>query len=97
MSPYPPENSSLTQARAVNSGYDGSLMNGLLTMPIFVSAIGTPDGNMLGIITAAYSLGSLASVFAASWVADRFGRKPSMCELLQADRFTISEVRLTQQ
>lgn len=65
-------------AGVVNSGYDGSLMNGLLSMPLFVDSIGDPDGNKLGIITAAYSLGTIIGVLFASWVADRWGRKPAI-------------------
>jgi hypothetical protein len=42
---------------AVNAGYDGSLFNGLQTMPIFMNAIGHPDSSKLGIISAAYPLG----------------------------------------
>jgi len=41
----------------VNAGYDGSLFNGLQTMPTFLPAIGNPDANKLGIISAAYPLG----------------------------------------
>jgi len=43
--------------RSVNAGYDGSLFNGLQTMPNFLPAIGNPDANKLGIISAAYPLG----------------------------------------
>ena len=69
-------------AGVVNSGYDGSLMNGLLAMPLFVESIGNPDGNKLGIITAAYSLGTIIGVLFASWVAGRWGRKFAIGKLL---------------
>lgn len=65
---------------AVNSGYDGSLMNGLLSMPLFVTSIGNPDGNKLGIISAAYSLGTIIGVVFASYLADRLGRKLTICK-----------------
>jgi hypothetical protein len=42
---------------SVNAGYDGSLFNGLQTMPNFLPAIGSPDSSKLGIISAAYPLG----------------------------------------
>jgi MFS family permease len=53
-------------------------MNGLLSNPVFVTAIDNPDGNKLGIISAAYSLGGLIGVFPAPFVADRFGRKAAI-------------------
>jgi MFS family permease len=62
----------------MSSGYDGSLMNGLLSNPRFVTAIDNPDGNKLGIISAAYSLGALIGVVPAPWVADKYGRKASI-------------------
>jgi len=61
-----------------SQGYDGSLMNGLLSNPLFVAAIDNPDGNKLGIISAAYPLGGLIGVFPAPWVADRFGRRAAI-------------------
>lgn len=68
-------------------GYDGSLMNGLLSNPRFVTAIDNPDGNKLGIISAAYSLGGLIGVFPAPWVADRYGRK---CAILVGALFIVA-------
>jgi MFS family permease len=53
-------------------------MNGLLSNPRFVTAIDNPDGNKLGIISAAYSLGALIGVVPAPWVADKYGRKASI-------------------
>ena len=64
-------------------GYDGSLMNGLLTNPRFVSAIDNPDANMLGLISAAYPLGGIAGILPAPWVADKYGRRMAvMCGAL---------------
>jgi MFS family permease len=60
------------------SGYDGSLMNGLLSNPRFVTAIDHPDGNKLGIISAAYSLGALIGIVPAPWVADKYGRRAAI-------------------
>jgi hypothetical protein len=42
----------------VNAGYDGSLFNGLQTIDGFLGVLGNPDGNKLGIISAAYALGA---------------------------------------
>ncbi|RSH83869.1 hypothetical protein EHS25_005484 [Saitozyma podzolica] len=66
-------------AGTINSGYDGSLMNGLLSNPIFITAIDNPDANKLGIISAAYALGGVPGLFPASFVADRFGRRMAIC------------------
>jgi MFS family permease len=67
----------------LTQGYDGSLMNGLLTNPRFVAAIDHPDANMLGLISAAYPLGGLAGILPAPWVADKFGRRIAvMCGAL---------------
>jgi MFS family permease len=62
----------------MSQGYDGSLMNGLLSNPRFVTAIDNPDGNKLGIISAAYSLGALIGVVPAPWVADKYGRRAAI-------------------
>lgn len=53
-------------------------MNGLLSNPVFVQAIDNPDGNKLGLISAAYPLGALVGVFPAPYVADKLGRKVSI-------------------
>jgi MFS family permease len=65
-------------AGIINFGYDGSLMNGLLAMPLFLESIGNPDGNKLGIITAAYSLGVIIGSTMTSFISDRFGRKKTI-------------------
>jgi MFS family permease len=54
-------------------------MNGLLSNPIFITAIDNPDANKLGIISAAYALGGVPGLFPASFVADRFGRRMAIC------------------
>ena len=64
-------------------GYDGSLMNGLLTNPRFVNDIDNPSPNILGLISAAYPLGGIVGIFPAPWVADKFGRRIAvMCGAL---------------
>lgn len=63
---------------ADHPGYDGSLMNGLLSNPVFVTAIDNPDGNKLGLISAAYALGGLVGIFPAPIVADKFGRRAAI-------------------
>jgi MFS family permease len=53
-------------------------MNGLLSNPLFVTAIDNPDGNKLGLISAAYPLGGLVGIFPAPIVADRLGRRAAI-------------------
>ncbi|KAK4684017.1 hypothetical protein P7C73_g6192, partial [Tremellales sp. Uapishka_1] len=65
-------------AGSINNGYDGSLMNGLLANPVFITAIDNPDSNKLGIISASYALGTIPALFPASWFADRFGRRAAI-------------------
>ncbi|GMK58884.1 hypothetical protein CspeluHIS016_0603260 [Cutaneotrichosporon spelunceum] len=66
-------------ASSVSQGYDGSLINGLLAnKKHFVSAIDNPDPNKLGLIVAAYTLGSIPGLFPSSYLADRYGRRVSL-------------------
>ncbi|WVF71037.1 hypothetical protein IAT40_005834 [Kwoniella sp. CBS 6097] len=59
----------------VNNGYDGSLINGLFTMPLFNGAIEHASGGKLGFMTAAYSLGCFIALSPAAIFSDKFGRK----------------------
>ncbi|KAJ5998057.1 hypothetical protein N7522_009717 [Penicillium canescens] len=60
---------------AAANGYDGSLMNGLQALPIFMQDLGDVDSNILGLIIAGVSLGGVPSFIPASYFADHFGRK----------------------
>ncbi|KAL2818715.1 general substrate transporter [Aspergillus cavernicola] len=60
---------------AAANGYDGSLMNGLLTLPLFMEDLGDINSNLLGLIIAGVSLGGTPSFIPASYFADGFGRK----------------------
>ncbi|KAJ5359144.1 uncharacterized protein N7496_011557 [Penicillium cataractarum] len=60
---------------AAANGYDGSLMNGLLALPLFLKDIGEINSNVEGLIIAGVSLGGMPSFIPASYFADAFGRK----------------------
>ncbi|KFY34846.1 hypothetical protein V494_06425 [Pseudogymnoascus sp. VKM F-4513 (FW-928)] len=62
----------------MTSGYDGSVLNGLQTVATWIDYFDNPQGAILGIITAAFSLGSVAAIPFVPWVNDRFGRKMSI-------------------
>lgn len=62
----------------MTSGYDGSVLNGLQAVANWIDYFDNPQGAILGIITAAFSLGSVAAIPFVPWVNDRFGRKMSI-------------------
>lgn len=62
----------------MTSGYDGSVLNGLQAVGSWIDYFDNPQGAILGIITAAFSLGSVAAIPFVPWVNDRFGRKMSI-------------------
>ncbi|KAK9235563.1 general substrate transporter [Lipomyces kononenkoae] len=62
-------------ASAAANGFDGSLMNGLLTLPEFTKNMGNVNSSILGLIIAGISLGGMPSFIPASYFADYFGRK----------------------
>ncbi|CAI7677344.1 unnamed protein product [Penicillium manginii] len=63
-------------ASSAGTGYNGSLINGLLVLPEFKSAIiHGLSPSIIGLIIAATSLGAFMSFIPASYIADRYGRK----------------------
>ncbi|KAM5345647.1 hypothetical protein ACJ41O_011508 [Fusarium nematophilum] len=56
-------------------GYDGSMMNGLQTLPQWREFFGNPEGALLGLMNSVYPLGKVVSLFAVAYVSDRWGRK----------------------
>ncbi|KAL5359028.1 general substrate transporter [Aspergillus floccosus] len=60
---------------AATNGYDGSMMNGLQTLPHWQKYFNHPEGSMLGILNAIMSLGSLAALPAVPYTADILGRR----------------------
>jgi hypothetical protein len=57
------------------NGYDGSMMNGLQTLPHWQEYFNHPEGSMLGILNAIMSLGSLAALPAVPYTAGILGRR----------------------
>ncbi|OOQ91839.1 sugar transporter [Penicillium brasilianum] len=60
------------------NGYDGSLMNGLEALAQWKTFMNNPAGSWLGWINAIYWLGCGVGCPTASWIADRYGRKPGV-------------------
>ncbi|CAI7672294.1 unnamed protein product [Penicillium manginii] len=60
------------------NGYDGSLMNGLEALTQWKEFMDYPAGSWLGWINAIYWLGCGVGYPTASWIANRYGRKPGV-------------------
>ncbi|KAI9163591.1 Lactose permease [Paramyrothecium foliicola] len=58
------------------SGYDGSLMNGLQSLDQWKGYFGNPQGEVLGLVNAAQSIGSVLALPFVGTLSDKFGRKP---------------------
>ncbi|EXF79923.1 lactose permease [Colletotrichum fioriniae PJ7] len=56
-------------------GYDGSMMNGLQTLPQWRQFFGNPEGAILGLMNAVYPLGKVVALFVVTYISDRYGRK----------------------
>ncbi|KAF2873481.1 general substrate transporter [Massariosphaeria phaeospora] len=63
---------------SATTGYDGSMLNNLRILDSFNLKMGDPQGSKLGLFTALYSIGSIASLPVAPFIADRFGRKAAI-------------------
>ncbi|CAI6092325.1 unnamed protein product [Clonostachys chloroleuca] len=59
-------------------GYDGSMMNGLQTLPQWKQYFDNPTGAMLGAMNAVYPAGKIVALFLVTYLSDRFGRKKVM-------------------
>ncbi|KAI4737345.1 MFS sugar transporter-like protein [Aureobasidium sp. EXF-12298] len=57
------------------AGYDGSLMNGLQSLPQWRDYFGNPVETKLGLVNAAQSIGSVILLPIVSWASDRWGRR----------------------
>ncbi|KAJ5257110.1 Major facilitator superfamily domain general substrate transporter [Penicillium angulare] len=60
------------------NGYDGSLMNGLEALDQWKAFMNNPAGAWLGWINAIYWLGCGIGYPSASWIANKYGRKPGV-------------------
>jgi len=63
---------------SATTGYDGSMLNGLQILPVWQNYFNHPEGALLGLFGSIYSIGSLAGLPFAPFIADRFGRRPSI-------------------
>lgn len=68
---------SLVQFSSCN-GFDGSVMNGLQSLPSWHKFMDAPDGAWLGFINAIYWLGCGVASPLAAMVANKYGRKPAI-------------------
>nr|AAT91253.1 hexose transporter [Paxillus involutus] len=57
------------------NGYDGSMMNGLQSLPQWESAFGYPTGGKLGLLNAIQNIGALAGYPFAPYMSDGIGRR----------------------
>ncbi|OAG37128.1 hypothetical protein AYO21_08663 [Fonsecaea monophora] len=60
---------------ATTAGFDGSMMNGLQSLPVWRNYFGKPVGVHLGLINAIYPIGAVVSLPITSILSDKFGRK----------------------
>ncbi|KAF8591257.1 general substrate transporter [Ramaria rubella] len=61
-----------------SNGYDGSMMNGLLTLQIFEDDFNHPTGGKLGLFNAIQNIGSLAGLPFAPYLSDWAGRRKTI-------------------
>ncbi|OAP56307.1 hypothetical protein AYL99_09486 [Fonsecaea erecta] len=60
---------------SATTGYDGSMLNNIRILDQWKDYFDNPQGSNLGLLTALYSIGSIASLPVVPFVADHFGRK----------------------
>lgn len=63
---------------SATTGYDGSMLNNLRILDTWTSYFGDPKGHTLGLLTALYSIGSIASLPVTPYIADHYGRKAAI-------------------
>lgn len=57
------------------SGFDGSMLNGLQSLPQWADYFEHPKGSRLSAIANGTIFGVLAAMFVASWICEKFGRR----------------------
>lgn len=62
----------------MTSGYDGSVINGLQAVAAWNVYFNYPTGAILGIMSAMFMFGEIASLPITPWINDRYGRKKSI-------------------
>ncbi|KAF2997146.1 hypothetical protein E8E13_005170 [Curvularia kusanoi] len=63
---------------SATTGYDGSMLNNLRILPYWTNYFNDPQESTLGLLTALYSIGSIASLPVAPYIADNFGRRSAI-------------------
>ncbi|KAF2742201.1 general substrate transporter [Sporormia fimetaria CBS 119925] len=63
---------------SATTGYDGSILNNLRILDNWTQFFGDPKGSTLGLLTALYSIGSIASLPVTPYIADHYGRKAAI-------------------
>ncbi|KIJ36372.1 hypothetical protein M422DRAFT_76265 [Sphaerobolus stellatus SS14] len=61
-----------------SNGYDGSMMNGILSLDFFEDFFHHPQGGKLGLFNAIQNIGSLLAYPFAPYITDFFGRKKAI-------------------
>lgn len=59
-------------------GYDSSMLNGLQSLPEWQEKMGHPQGAILGALTSSLVLGGVVASLYVPYMADYFGRKPTL-------------------
>ncbi|KAL0959684.1 hypothetical protein HGRIS_011382 [Hohenbuehelia grisea] len=60
------------------NGYDGSMMNGLQSLPQWKDYFNSPSGSMLGLLNAIQNIGCLAAYPFSPYLSDGIGRRPTV-------------------
>lgn len=71
-------NISVLMLTSITNGFDGSMMNGLLTLSYWRNYFHHPSPSTLGLLNAIFSIGQVAAIPFIPFFADRFGRKPTI-------------------
>ncbi|PSN75129.1 MFS transporter [Corynespora cassiicola Philippines] len=64
---------------SATNGYDGSMVNGLLSLPQFKEYMNDPSGSIKGLFSGIMFLGSLLALPITPYIADGLGRRWGIC------------------
>ncbi|KAJ4298828.1 hypothetical protein N0V90_004070 [Kalmusia sp. IMI 367209] len=64
---------------SATNGYDGSMVNGLLSLDQFIDYMKHPSGSIKGLFSGIMSLGSLIALPITPYIADGLGRRWGIC------------------
>ncbi|KAF2834947.1 general substrate transporter [Patellaria atrata CBS 101060] len=60
---------------SATTGYDGSMLNNIRILDTWKDYFNNPGGSNLGLLTALYSIGAIASLPVVPFIADHYGRR----------------------